>query len=147
MLSNMDLHSATIEEITECLEKLTARADAHFGLGCAFRICPYHRHMNQKTVRSCAPCKHRSCSKLRAVGLDDEGKALPPKERPRCTAKTRTGSACKHPVSPGKRRCRLHGGASTGPRTEAGKRRIAEGQKKRREREKRLGSESARPTE
>ena len=39
----------------------------------------------------------------------------------RCGAKTRSGAACaKFPVE-GKRRCRLHGGFSTGPKTPAGR--------------------------
>ena len=43
----------------------------------------------------------------------------------RCGAKTRSGAPCaKYPIA-GKRRCRLHGGASTGPRTPEGKARIA----------------------
>tara|TARA_B100001057_G_C22801530_1_gene931712 strand:+ start:301 stop:588 length:288 start_codon:yes stop_codon:yes gene_type:complete len=47
-----------------------------------------------------------------------------------CGAKTRTGSPCaKFPIA-GKRRCRLHGGLSTGPRTEEGKKKIADAQLK-----------------
>ena len=39
----------------------------------------------------------------------------------RCGAKTRSGTPCaKYPLA-GKRRCRLHGGASTGPRTAEGR--------------------------
>ena len=62
-----------------------------------------------------------------------------------CGAKTRSGRPCaKFPVA-GKRRCRLHGGASTGPKTAEGRARIAKAQLKhgryvnwraRREREK-----------
>ena len=38
-----------------------------------------------------------------------------------CLAKTRSGAPCqKNPIA-GKSRCRLHGGASTGPRTPEGK--------------------------
>jgi glucans biosynthesis protein len=33
---------------------------------------------------------------------------------PRCGAKTRAGSPCLRPAIRGRRRCRLHGGASTG---------------------------------
>ena len=45
-----------------------------------------------------------------------------------CGAKTRAGGRCaKSPVA-GKNRCRLHGGLSTGPKTAAGKRRIAAAQ-------------------
>jgi hypothetical protein len=36
---------------------------------------------------------------------------------PRCGAKTRRGTACQCPALRGKRRCRLHGGLSTGPKT------------------------------
>ena len=39
----------------------------------------------------------------------------------KCGAKTRSGVPCaKFPIE-GKRRCRLHGGLSTGPKTPAGK--------------------------
>ena len=42
-----------------------------------------------------------------------------------CGAKTRSGASCKKPALRGKARCQLHGGLSTGPRTEAGRARIA----------------------
>ena len=49
---------------------------------------------------------------------------------PLCGARTRSKSPCaKHPIK-GKRRCRLHGGLSTGPKTAAGKARIAKAQLK-----------------
>lgn len=38
---------------------------------------------------------------------------------PRCGAKTRSGSPCRAPAMPNGR-CRMHGGASTGPRTQEG---------------------------
>src|ERR1039457_2781160 len=38
---------------------------------------------------------------------------------PRCGTKTRKGPACMAPAMPNGR-CRMHGGASTGPRTAAG---------------------------
>ena len=38
---------------------------------------------------------------------------------PRCGARTRAGASCRQPSMPNCR-CRLHGGRSTGPRTEAG---------------------------
>ena len=44
----------------------------------------------------------------------------------RCQAKSkRTGLQCRAPAMAGKVMCKSHGGASTGPRTEAGRRRIA----------------------
>jgi hypothetical protein len=45
----------------------------------------------------------------------------------RCQAKSkRTKLQCRSPASKGKTKCRLHGGASTGPKTEAGRQRCAE---------------------
>lgn len=42
-----------------------------------------------------------------------------------CGARTRKGTPCKRKDLYRKERCRLHGGLSTGPRTEAGKARSA----------------------
>ena len=42
---------------------------------------------------------------------------------PRCGARTRAGTPCRSPAMPNGR-CRMHGGASTGPRTAAGLARI-----------------------
>lgn len=41
--------------------------------------------------------------------------------KPTCKARTRRGTVCMCKPEPGKRRCRLHGGKSTGPRTPEGK--------------------------
>jgi hypothetical protein len=43
-----------------------------------------------------------------------------PNSAPRCGAKTRAGTPCRTAAMPNGR-CRMHGGPSTGPRTEAGK--------------------------
>ncbi len=55
------------------------------------------------------------------------------RERPRCGATCRNGSPCQAPAvwdrrrdRPVNGRCRMHGGLSTGPKTEEGRRRIAE---------------------
>ena len=52
------------------------------------------------------------------------------RRRPRCGAKTRKGTPCQAPAvwnlerdKPRNGRCRMHGGLSSGPRTEEGKRR------------------------
>ena len=42
----------------------------------------------------------------------------------RCLAKTRRGTPCQNPAIRGRNRCKLHGGRSTGPKTEAGKARV-----------------------
>lgn len=46
-----------------------------------------------------------------------------------CGARTRKGGSCLNKSEPGKERCKFHGGKSTGPKTEAGKARIAEAQR------------------
>lgn len=51
--------------------------------------------------------------------------------RQTCKAMTRRGMECLLKSEPGKKRCRLHGGLSTGPKTAEGKARIAEAQRKR----------------
>lgn len=62
---------------------------------------------------------------------------VPKRERPRCGARTRSGRPCRAPVVavdvPGgpsggdvRRRCRLHGGLSTGPTSAAGRMRALE---------------------
>lgn len=51
--------------------------------------------------------------------------------RVQCGAKTRAGTPCRAKSEPGRRRCRLHGGLSTGPKTESGRLRIAEAQRAR----------------
>ena len=48
-----------------------------------------------------------------------------------CGAKTRKGIPCKCKPLPGKRRCKFHGGLSTGPKTREGRERIAEAQRRR----------------
>jgi hypothetical protein len=52
------------------------------------------------------------------------------KAYPLCGAKTRSGRPCAKYRMSGKRRCRLHGGLSTGPKTAEGKARIAAAQLK-----------------
>jgi hypothetical protein len=60
-----------------------------------------------------------------------------------CEAKTRRGSSCRQRPLMGKRRCRLHGGRSTGPRTIEGRARIAEAQRERWRRCRRGGGNEA----
>jgi len=47
-----------------------------------------------------------------------------------CSAKTRSGTPCAKAPIAGKRRCRNHGGASSGPKSKEGRARIAEAQLK-----------------
>ena len=51
--------------------------------------------------------------------------------RPSCGARTRAGDPCRRKPVLGKDRCANHGGMSTGPKTEKGRRRIADAQRRR----------------
>ena len=57
------------------------------------------------------------------IGLDTRFGADWPGQR--CGAKTRRGTPCQRPANKQNGRCRLHGGASSGPRTEQGRAKIA----------------------
>ncbi|PJK28921.1 HGGxSTG domain-containing protein [Minwuia thermotolerans] len=69
------------------------------------------------------------------LGLTGDTPPRPPRtlraERPTCGARTRQGRPCRAKAVPGKRRCRLHGGLATGPRTPEGRARIAAAQRAR----------------
>ena len=56
----------------------------------------------------------------------------------RCGARARQGTACQKPPIKGKKRCRNHGGASTGPKTLEGRARIAAAHLKHGKRSKRF---------
>lgn len=49
----------------------------------------------------------------------------------RCNALTRKGTSCRNMSEPGKRRCKFHGGLSTGPKTREGREQIADAQRRR----------------
>ena len=59
----------------------------------------------------------------------DQALAVGPERR--CGAKTKRGTPCRSRALPGKRRCKYHGGASTGPRTPEGRARLSEAMRKR----------------
>lgn len=95
------------------------------------RACPAVQHRHPDYRPTCSSCVGTFCKDMRARGLDDDGRALPVRLRPRCGARTRRGTACSRKVVPGRFRCRVHGGLSSGPRSVAGKARIAAAQRKR----------------
>ncbi|NLH99552.1 MAG: hypothetical protein GX446_08660 [Chthonomonadales bacterium] len=55
----------------------------------------------------------------------------PERERPRCGARCRDGHPCMARCVPGRSRCRMHGGLSTGPKTPEGRDRIRESNRRR----------------
>ena len=90
--------------------------------------CP----MKPKTT-CCKPgCKIGiGCEAMAVCGLAGDGTPLAHAARPACCANTREGHPCRNKVVPGKRRCKYHGGLSTGPRTPEGRARIAAAQRRR----------------
>jgi hypothetical protein len=90
--------------------------------------CPGNR---RRTCSASACGVGASCQRMGELGLSGDGSPLRRKDRPRCVARTRAGEPCLVRVEPGKRRCRFHGGLSTGPRTAEGKARIAAAQRRR----------------
>jgi len=86
----------------------------------------------------------RWCRKMLERGLSNGGLPLKRKFLPKCCAKTRAEAPCIMRVVPGKRRCRFHGGLSTGPKTEAGRARIAEAQRRRWNKFREVGSAETR---
>jgi len=71
--------------------------------------------------------RHQGEIRLRERVLKKLNKVL------RCGAVTRRGTPCQCKPEPGKKRCKLHGGKSTGPKTEAGREAIRESNRRRAE--------------
>jgi hypothetical protein len=71
------------------------------------------------------------CLTLHSLGVSGDFVPLARNKPPICGARSRNGKPCQVRVEPGKRRCRFHGGLSTGPKTVAGRQRIAEAQRRR----------------
>ncbi len=88
-----------------------------------FVLCPAKGVAPTCTEAACGI--GQSCAVMAAMGLTGDGRPLPWADRPLCGARTRSGSSCMKKAEAGRRRCRLHGGASTGPRTAEGKARNA----------------------
>ncbi len=57
---------------------------------------------------------------------DEEARPRRPDGKPICGARTRSGQPCRAPGIGNGGRCRMHGGLSTGPRTDEGRRRTGD---------------------
>ncbi len=64
-----------------------------------------------------------------ALPSNRSGASTAPSLRVVCRATTRKGAPCKLKSVPGRRRCKYHGGKSTGPKTKEGRARIAAAQR------------------
>ena len=80
-------------------------------------------------VLPCAESTDRLLALLRAHMVREAARRT--RLRVICGAKTRKGTPCRAKSEPGRRRCRFHGGRSTGAKTPEGRARIAEAQRRR----------------
>jgi hypothetical protein len=86
----------------------------------------------EESLAKSDPGWRRSSSQLaaleshRAAMRDHEAMARSVVPLLRCGSKTRLGSPCQCKPVEGKRRCKLHGGLSTGPKTQEGRARIGQ---------------------
>lgn len=91
-------------------------------------------HLSQKSVYPAWRSTGNFCALMRARKRVLEANDFPVVKRRgngRCGAKTRKGEPCQAKPLPGRKRCKFHGGMSTGPRTPEGRARIAEAQRRR----------------
>lgn len=91
----------------------------------SWQVCP----SSGSRRLACFHCDAGACHGMNALGLAYDGTTLPLEKRPLCGARNRAGGTCGKRIVPGKRRCRLHGGLSTGPVTPEGKKRISAAQR------------------
>ncbi|MDE2406856.1 MAG: hypothetical protein KGL91_03215 [Xanthomonadaceae bacterium] len=91
--------------------------DAHLLAGLLARMgCPLEGFSGDLAVNLGSPARARMTTG------DKPRKQANPRLRVQCGAtRHRDGQPCQAKSEPGKRRCRFHGGRSTGPKTEAGK--------------------------
>ena len=130
MLRNVEFQMDIKDKITRYEELVAEMRKKCPGIRAA-RLCPATAHLSDRRKFACLTCSKRRCLRLHELGLDDDGAPLAEDLRPECGAKTKTGESCDEPVVPGKRRCRAHGGLSTGPKTKEGRERIREAQRRR----------------
>lgn len=71
------------------------------------------------------------CDDIALFRLTARLTAISARRRVLCGAKTRQGTPCRCKSVPGKQRCKLHGGLSTGAKTAEGRERIAKAQRRR----------------
>ena len=74
----------------------------------------------RKALRCIAPLPKASFQPKKRFKSETAETMNPMHSAPRCGARTRQGRPCTVPAIKGKRRCRMHGGKSTGPRTPEG---------------------------
>ncbi len=77
----------------------------------------------EESFRMDAPLRGPGGQSRREAGRHglDVAVAVTVRKKPICGARTRAGGACRCKPLPGKKRCKYHGGLSSGPRTESGR--------------------------
>ncbi len=112
----------------ECKDQIDLRAWAVRRFLAALGLPDYFRSKRARASwgfisldrRSSAPISSRTVSAVTAST-----------HRVACGAKTRTGAPCRMKSVRGRKRCKFHSGLSTGPKTQEGRERIADAQRRR----------------
>jgi hypothetical protein len=126
------LSPASSELLDGCKRRGHGQSQRHVGQRSSdFRAPPRHPVLMRPSEPSRRSSGIASRTSWGLTGITMGTYAAVISHRPRCGAKTRAGRPCRMRVEFGKARCRLHGGLSTGPKTEAGRTRIAEAQRRR----------------
>lgn len=112
-----------------------SRAELAGLIGCSPEAVKYWENQPGRIDGDVAHALRRALERLGIhVPVSGEPAAAEPAPMPvpkQCGAKTRSGHPCQCKPLPGKRRCKFHGGLSTGPRTQAGREAIARAQRER----------------
>jgi hypothetical protein len=90
----------------------------------AQRQNPRHPEQARSAARTLDPARSPTPGAPRTGPLRNGNPHGNPNAAPRCGARTRSGCPCRAPALRNKLRCRMHGGASTGPRTAEGLQRL-----------------------
>lgn len=115
----------------ECKAKLDRRSWAVVQIGKVMALPDEPRIERPRTVWADTLARMDADIDQRFAEAKKREAARATKRRVRCKAKTRKDTPCRMLSEPGKRRCKFHGGMSTGARTPEGKERIREAQRRR----------------
>ena len=118
-----------------------AQGDGVLNRSAACRISPqYARARESEPVSAAAllAAGHLSPADRKMLRAMARWEAAQARKRAPCGARTRKGHPCRNLSEPSRRRCKFHGGKSTGPRTAEGRARIAAAMRER-HRRKRAG--------
>ncbi|WP_177213156.1 helix-turn-helix domain-containing protein [Celeribacter neptunius] len=123
---DVDLHAHAVSQMARVLPlpepPSYSRESASWDESYAERLRERDRQHRARLMAQYAAVMERARARAEAMAAT---------RRVTCGAKTRKGTPCRMKSEPGKRRCKFHGGKSTGARTPEGIERIREAQRRR----------------